>query len=251
MAIIYSKNEGDHHYEVRQAGNSIRLYTNGVFHSQWNTSRPLAGQLWDLLFLPALYSEKFPYLTRCLVLGVGGGAVINALLRFTQTTHIDAIDLDPIHLEISRKYFVKQHGSVNYVCCDAVEFVKKKATRKYDFILEDIFGGADDDKGDARRPIDVSELWLKNLNQCLTKSGVLIINFENEAQARKALKPKILEKTGFLGRRFLTHPSYENCIAVCFRDKPDDTRFESNFQCLERELGRASLKLVKFDLIKR
>ena len=55
MAIVWSKVVGDSQYEVRTAGQSIRLYKDGVFHSQWNARRPLAGGVWDLLFIPALF----------------------------------------------------------------------------------------------------------------------------------------------------------------------------------------------------
>ena len=70
MAIVWSRSAGGNQYEVRSAGQSIRLYKNGVFHSQWNPNRPLAGGVWDLLFIPALFADR--QISRVLVLGVGG-----------------------------------------------------------------------------------------------------------------------------------------------------------------------------------
>lgn len=55
MAIIWSRCLGGVHYEVRSAGNSLRLYTDGVFHSQYNPYRLITGHVWDLLMLPALF----------------------------------------------------------------------------------------------------------------------------------------------------------------------------------------------------
>jgi len=60
---------------VRSAGYSLRLYTDGVFHTQYNPGNPLTGHIWDLLMLPAFFYEP-DTIKRVLVLGVGGVASI-------------------------------------------------------------------------------------------------------------------------------------------------------------------------------
>lgn len=55
MAIVWSRQLSGVHYEVRSAGNSLRLYTDGVFHSQYNPCRLITGHVWDLLMLPAFF----------------------------------------------------------------------------------------------------------------------------------------------------------------------------------------------------
>jgi len=40
VGVLWETTEGGMHYSVRSAGDSVRLYTNGVFHTQWNPSRP-------------------------------------------------------------------------------------------------------------------------------------------------------------------------------------------------------------------
>ncbi|QKQ25565.1 hypothetical protein [Candidatus Reidiella endopervernicosa] len=55
MALLWYRKEGESRYEVRSAGATRRLYTNGVFHSQYNPNRPISGSVWGLLMLPALY----------------------------------------------------------------------------------------------------------------------------------------------------------------------------------------------------
>ena len=42
MAILWQQTIDGNHYEVRTAGGSVRLYRNGVNHSQWNPKRPLS-----------------------------------------------------------------------------------------------------------------------------------------------------------------------------------------------------------------
>ena len=42
MALLWEKRAAGVHYSVRNAGNTVRLYTNGVLHTQYNpTSTPM------------------------------------------------------------------------------------------------------------------------------------------------------------------------------------------------------------------
>ena len=66
--IVEAFERGGTRYEVRSHGASVRLYTNGVFHSQWNEGRPFAGGVWDCLSLPVLYRDPAA-VRRVLVLG--------------------------------------------------------------------------------------------------------------------------------------------------------------------------------------
>ena len=71
MAVLFEKVANGRVYQVRSAGNSRRLYTDGVFHSQYNPNHIITGSVWDLLFLPSQFYAKGA-LKRVLVLGVGG-----------------------------------------------------------------------------------------------------------------------------------------------------------------------------------
>ena len=55
MAILWSQRVGDTRYEVRAAGSSLRLYNNGILHSQFSERCPATGSVWDLLWLPGLF----------------------------------------------------------------------------------------------------------------------------------------------------------------------------------------------------
>ena len=81
MSIVWEQVQGGTRYQVRRAGGSLRLYTNGVLHSQYNAARPLTGSVWDLLTVPAFLLAPGA-VQRVLVLGIGGGAVIQQLRRF-------------------------------------------------------------------------------------------------------------------------------------------------------------------------
>ena len=55
MAILWQKKIKNTQYEVRSAGQTRRLYTDGVFHSQFNPNRAITGGVWDLLMLPTFF----------------------------------------------------------------------------------------------------------------------------------------------------------------------------------------------------
>ena len=97
MTTLWEHTEGGTLYSVRQSGASIRLYSNRVFHSQWNPNKPFAGGVWDCLSLPALY-RPIDSLPRILLLGVGGGAVIRQLQELCDFAQLVAVEIDEQHI---------------------------------------------------------------------------------------------------------------------------------------------------------
>ncbi len=124
MAVLWQKKTNGTHYEVRTAGQTHRLYTNGVFHSQFNPKRPLSGGVWDLLMLPAFF---FPDLhaRRILVLGVGGGTVIRLLHHFIKPTEIVGVELNPMHLRVAKRFFGVDKKVASLYQADAVEWIRE------------------------------------------------------------------------------------------------------------------------------
>lgn len=248
MAIIWQKKCDGCHYEVRAAGNSIRLYTDGIFHTQWNPCRPLAGHLWDLLFLPSLYHAKFPNLKRCLLLGLGGGAVVNMLNRFCQVGEIDAVDLDKTHLFVAKKYFVEQKKNVSFIQGDARKYVESCSVAQYDYLVEDLFCGSSSDKSDAVRAFDMDKAWLSQLSSMLSDQGILVTNFENLSQLKKSLNKKRVHDAGFSARAYMQHPGYENGIGVCFKGVRDNKLFRQRLFHLQAVYRKQEVGGLNFEI---
>lgn len=248
MAVIWQKRSASELYEVRTAGNSLRLYTNGIFHSQWNPKRPLAGHLWDLLFLPALFHKDAPSIGHCLVLGVGGGAVINLLNTFLAVKKITAVDLDPIHLKIAEKFFLDKKDNVTLIEAEARNYLSLMGNKKVDFLIDDLFCGSDTDKSDAVRPITVDAEWLTLLASRLKADGILAINFEGLTQMKKALTRTKLKVAGFQSRVYFRHPRYENVIAVCFKSDKNLSRFNTLLDGIKADYSRAAVGDLRYQL---
>jgi len=182
MAVLWTKTVGSDRYEVRNAGSSIRLYKNRVFHSQWNPDRPLSNGVWDLLFLPALFLPPGS-VKSVLLLGVGGGAVINQFVHLLAPEHVVGVELDEQHLKIARRFFSVRHESVELHCADAITWLRQYDGPPFDVIIEDLFIERD---GEPERVMDADEYWFSDLLQHLTDEGVLVINFEDPQQMRRS-----------------------------------------------------------------
>jgi spermidine synthase len=175
MAIIWQKEIQNTRYEVRTAGQTHRLYTDGVFHSQYNPARSLAGGVWDVLMLPALFYPS-QSIKRVLVLGVGGGAVIHQLQRYIQPDEITGIELNPVHIMLAKKYFAITPQLAKLVQADAVKWLENYNGPAFDMIIDDLFGEV---RGEPVRAVKANPGWLETLNKHLAPEGVLVMNFIN------------------------------------------------------------------------
>ncbi len=173
MSLLWEKRAGGAHYQVRQAGRSLRLYTNGVFHSQYNPRRPVTGSVWDLLWLPAFFYPPGK-LRNVLVLGVGGGAVIRHLREFIQPEKIVGVELSKSHLFIAKRFFAIKGDDIELHQADAVDWVKHYSGPPFDMIIDDLFADYD---GEPRRAVTADTAWVNALSRILGKDGLIVSNF--------------------------------------------------------------------------
>ena len=173
MAILWQKTIKNTCYEVRSAGQTRRLYTDGVFHSQFNPDRAITGGVWDLLMLPAFFYPAED-IQRVLVLGVGGGAVIHQLQRYIKPAEIIGIELNPVHIMVAKRYFGISNKLAQLVEADAVKWLENYSGPPFDMIIDDLFGEQD---GEPVRAIKANKAWFEKLNSHLTPEGILVMNF--------------------------------------------------------------------------
>lgn len=220
MGLLWEKQTPDTHYEVRNAGKAVRLYTDGVFHSQYNPRQPVTGNIWDLLMLPAFFYEPGE-IRRVLVLGVGGGAVIQQLMHFIHPVGIVGVELDPIHLYIAKRFFQVKQDNVELHEADAVQWLKDYKGLPFDMIIDDLCGG---ESGEPVRAVSADKAWVKLLMSHLTPEGVLVSNFitRQELASSAYVSDKTLARS-FKSSYVLSIPLYENSIVAMLR-KPSSSR---------------------------
>lgn len=178
MSLVWERRVRGTHYQVRRAGRSLRLYTNGVFHSQYNPARPVTGSVWDLLLLPAFFYPPGA-LRRVLVLGVGGGAVIQQLRRFIQPDSLVGVELSEVHLSIARRFFGVAGDDVQLERANAVDWMKTYRGAGFDMIIDDLFG---DYEGEPQRSVTADVAWVSSLCRCLNPGGMMVSNFASSLE---------------------------------------------------------------------
>jgi spermidine synthase len=240
VAIIWQKRDGETRYEVRRAGNSLRLYTNGVFHSQYNPKQPVTGNVWDLLMLPAFFRPQ--QIRRVLVLGVGGGAVIRQLNYFLEPEAIVGVELNPVHLEVARDHFAVAAENVELHEADAIWWLRQYRGERFDLIIEDLFS---DNGGEPERVIAADGPWMRRLLKHLTSNGVLVINFGSAKELKSSAWFDDAALRGKLTSAYkLTTPLYENAIGAFLRGKAERVELRSNLaRWSELDQARQSCRL--------
>ena len=216
MAILWQKTINNTLYEVRTAGQTRRLYKDGVFHSQFNSKRAITGGIWDLLTLPALF---YPAGTvqRVLLLGVGGGAAIHQLRRYIKPDEITGIELNAVHIMLAKRYFGVTNKLAQLVQADAVKWLQNYSGPPFDMIIDDLFTEQD---GEPVRAVKANKVWFEKLNSHLSPDGILVINFisRNDLKNCAALSYKKISALFCSSFQFtLTH--YDNAIGA-FLKKP-------------------------------
>lgn len=223
MALLWFKQDGAERYELRQAGRSLRLYTNGVFHSQYNTAHPVAGGIWDLLLLPAFaLPEGRP--RRVLLLGVGGGAVVRQLNHFLSPDLIVGVELNPVHLTLARDFFHVEARNVCLLEADARYWLEAYQGPAFDLVIDDLFSDTD---GEPQRAFPADRAWCQQLRRVLAPGGVLVMNFDSKPGLYQAaaIKEQTLQSQWADAQVFTTR-HYANHIGAFFLNPPDWLAFE-------------------------
>ncbi len=215
MAIVWEYQRSEAHYRVVKAGASIRLYTNGVFHSQYNPNQLINGSVWDLLIAPALH-PRIAQQPRLLVMGVGGGTVISVLQKLLRPSVTVGLELNPLHLHIARHYFSVQRRNTLLLQTDAIRWADYYRGPAFDVVIDDLFG---EHNGEPSRAIALGRTWFKKLIGMVTEQGCLVVNVDDTKQLQvllAELRPH--ERIDVLKRSVVLQlPQYYNAVLVYYR----------------------------------
>ena len=230
MAIVWQDTRDGAHYQVRTAGKTLRLYTNGVLHSQYNPVRTLTWSVWDLLFLPSLCltSERTRHPIssstqlnikplKILVLGVGGGAVLHMMNAFFNCEKIVGLELNPTHIEIAKRYFSLNEAVFELIETDAIEWIENYNGEKFDVIIDDLFY---EESGEPIKVAPPTPTWFYHLYRHLIPGGIVIMNFigRHSAMSAAPLHDSSVKKLLPYGIH-LTTPHYDNHV-LAFSNRP-------------------------------
>lgn len=112
------------------------------------------------------FGRKTLKLKNCLILGLGGGSAAALVRKFWPEAKITGVDIDPVMVELGRKY-LRLEG-IKVVISDASEFLKTKP--KFDLILIDTYIG-------YKFPERLEEQkFLEAVKKALSHKGLAIFN---------------------------------------------------------------------------
>ncbi len=220
MAIEFEQFYQGRHYQVRSAGRTRRLYTDGVFHSQYNPTHGVTGSVWDLLFLPSQFYQP-QEIRRVLVLGVGGGAVIHMLNQYMQPREIVGVELSGLHIKLAQRYFDLNYDNLELVRANAVDWMVEYQGEPFDLIIDDLYF---EESGEPQRAIAADASWFDLLMEHLTDHGALVMNFVNYREWRNsAYFSEDFVQEGFQSVYQFATPTCHNAV-VGFLRKSTETR---------------------------
>ncbi|MBT8148841.1 MAG: methyltransferase domain-containing protein, partial [Gammaproteobacteria bacterium] len=182
--IVWQQSRGGCDYQIRTAGNSVRLYRNGVFHSQYNGSRLLNGGVWDMLWLPLCFLPT-QQVRRVLMLGVGSGAALKKIHDFYPQAKLTGVDIDGQHLRIAKRFTRLCSANIKLIEADAQAWLRTAQGFKFDIIIDDLFI---EQGGEPSRAFAFDAKWLGLLRRRLAKNGLLVANCVAMAEARQLLQ---------------------------------------------------------------
>lgn len=134
----------------------VKRYLNHL--AAWNGGAEQSGKMVETLWEKSLPNTLCP--KNILILGLGCGVVTKVLAKKYPGAKITGIEIDPVMLEIGKKYF--DLTGVKIILGDATKMLKK-LKQKYDLILVDTYLGD-------------QAVEIPGLAKILTKDGIVIFN---------------------------------------------------------------------------
>lgn len=106
-----------------------------------------------------------------LVLGMGGGSVVDLLMnKYNHKGKLTAVEYDPVIVKIAEEEFgIKTEKNLEVICDDAFKFIRNTKI-KYDLIIIDLFNDSDLVEG----VYDI-KFW-QDIKTHLTEGGIFLFN---------------------------------------------------------------------------
>ncbi len=132
-------------------------------------------------------------ISKILVLGLGGGTVAKILKKKYKRAKITGVEVDPIMVELGKKYLDLEKSGVDIKVTDAKKFLTKKLSSmsKYDLVIVDLYNG------DVFPKEFEEEKYINNIKNVLNDGGTVIFNrlYFGDKRPESVKFGKVLEKT--------------------------------------------------------
>ncbi len=163
---------------VERRGSVRRLRIDDTYASFYEPGSDRTGSVWDALAAPlvALGAKRDPSV---LLLGLGGGSVARIVRALYPGARITGVELEPAVVEAARRHFDLDALELDVVTADAQLYLGR-TRRRFDAIVEDIFGGSG---REVCKPSWLPDPGLAQAAACLRPGGLLVSNTLDETRA--------------------------------------------------------------------
>lgn len=118
-----------------------------------------------------------PDASACLLVGLGGGALVRFLNHYFPELRLDVVEIDPVVVMVSREYFGTVPGPRTRILIeDGFEYLQRTSDR-YDLILMDVHLHPSEQTDRSGQPLHLkTAAFLRGLHERLRPGGVALFN---------------------------------------------------------------------------
>lgn len=120
---------------------------------------------------------------RVLILGLGGGSLVNALYHAVSGIHITAVELRAAVIDVAQRYFqVPRAKRIEIIEQDADVFLLENNLRKVDVIFADLY------EATGTAAVQLRKDFIQRCTELLKEQGWLVLNYWQEQQEDSYLR---------------------------------------------------------------
>jgi spermidine synthase len=184
---------------------------------------------------------------RCLLVGLGGGAMVQFLDRQFPGTEVDAVEIDPVVVRIADEWFgTRPSPRIRITTQDGFVFVKQALAegKRWDVIYMDAYLKPAEDTDSRGQQLRLKTLrFLTDVGRLLRKRGLVVFNvlrdpeLDGYVRTIQRVFPHVRLITGY-GRNVV--------VAASFTAPPSDAELERRARALdERDTGFSFVRLAR------
>lgn len=168
--ILYEGRSEYSTLKVIKRRGTINLISGGKYlQSSYRPGKPPVGTVWDYFLVAPLFAPDPSEVKSVCILGLGAGTAVKLLNQFYKIERIVGVEIDPVVVDLGRKFFDLNGDNLEIYVQDAADYVQKSSER-FDLILIDAF------KGNAIDPRCSCPEFYSKVIKLLKPDGVVLIN---------------------------------------------------------------------------
>ncbi len=176
-----------------------------------------------------------PDASACLLVGLGGGALVRFLNHYFPEISLDVVEIDPAVVSVSREFFGTTPGPrTRFIVEDGVQYLRRVPER-YDLILMNahLHPGAGTDR--VGMPLHLQEIgFLRGLHERLRPGGVVMFNIIASADSAVYIRNI---RTAFPEVEIFRPLGSGNIIVMGAASRPSDSELRERARALDRRGG--------------